>query len=67
MMELQTVVMVNHPGHPFNGCQGRVVGRRGNRTEDDIWLLIYFASKMRSYLIPESMVSVQGRQDEPME
>jgi hypothetical protein len=36
-----------------------VVGRRGNRTPDDMWILIYFADKMRSYLVPESILSVQ--------
>ncbi|MFH1079398.1 MAG: hypothetical protein V1766_03910 [Pseudomonadota bacterium] len=59
MMELGTVVMVDHPRHPFYGCVGKVVGRRGNRTPDDMWLLIYFASKMRSYLVPESILSPQ--------
>jgi hypothetical protein len=59
MMELGTLVMVDHPRHPFNGCVGKVVGRRGNRTPDDMWILIYFASKMRSYLVPESILSVQ--------
>lgn len=59
MMELGTIVMVDHPRHPFNGCVGKVVGRRGKRTPDDMWILIYFASKMRSYLVPESMLSQQ--------
>jgi hypothetical protein len=59
MMELGTIVMVDHPRHPFNGCVGKVVGRRGNRTPDDMWILIYFASKMRSYLVPESILSEQ--------
>lgn len=57
MMELGTIVMVDHPRHPFNGCVGKVIGRRGNRTPDDQWILIYFASKMRSYLVPESILS----------
>jgi ribosomal protein L21E len=57
MMELGTIVMVDHPRHPFHGCVGKVVGRRGNRTPDDMWILIYFASKMRSYLVPESILS----------
>jgi hypothetical protein len=59
MMELGAIVRVDHPQHPFNGCVGKVVGRRGNRTPDDMWILIYFASKMRSYLVPESILSVQ--------
>jgi hypothetical protein len=59
MMALGTQVMVDHPQHPFNGCMGRVVGRRGGRTADDTWILVYFASKMRSYLVPESILSTQ--------
>jgi hypothetical protein len=59
MMELGDIVMVDHPRHPFNGCVGKVVGRRGNRTPEDMWILIYFASKMRSYLIPESILCLQ--------
>jgi hypothetical protein len=62
MMELGTIVIVDHPRHPFNGCVGKVVGRRGNRTPDDTWILIYFASKMRSYLVPESILSVQPQE-----
>ncbi|MDD5475877.1 MAG: hypothetical protein PHU03_05115 [Syntrophales bacterium] len=60
MMELGTIVVVDHPKHPLNGLEGKVVGRRGNRTPDDMWILIYFASKMRSYLVPESILSFQS-------
>lgn len=67
MMELGTIVMVDHPKHPFNGCIGKVVGRRGNRTPDDMWLLIYFASKMRSYLVPESILSEQKTDCTPVD
>lgn len=65
MMELGSIVMVDHPRHPFHGCMGKVVGRRGNRTPEDIWILIYFASKMRSYLIPESILRVQPAEPDP--
>lgn len=65
MMELGDIVMVDHPRHPFNGCVGKVVGRRGNRTPDDMWILIYFASKMRSYLVPESILCVQKEEPAP--
>jgi hypothetical protein len=65
MMELGTIVMVDHPRHPFNGCVGKVVGRRGNRTPDDMWILIYFADKMRSYLVPESILSMQKPEPAP--
>ena len=65
MMELGDIVMVDHPRHPFNGCVGKVVGRRGNRTPDDMWILIYFASKMRSYLVPESILCLQKEEPAP--
>jgi hypothetical protein len=65
MMELGTIVRVDHPRHPFNGCVGKVVGRRGNRTPDDMWILIYFADKMRSYLVPESILSPQKTESAP--
>ena len=53
------VVVVDHPRHPFHGLVGKVIGRRGNRTPDDLWMLIFFSSKMRSYLIPESILRVE--------
>jgi hypothetical protein len=43
---------------------GRVVGRRGNRTPDDLWILIYIASKMRSYLVPESILRLEKNKPE---
>jgi hypothetical protein len=43
---------------------GRVVGRRGNRTPDDLWILIYIASKMRSYLVPESILRLEKKKPE---
>lgn len=67
MIELGTIVMVDHPRHPFNGCVGKVVGRRGIRPPDDTWILIYFASKMRSYLVPESMLSLPPAQPAAVE
>jgi hypothetical protein len=67
MLELGTIVMVDHPRHPFNGCVGKVVGRRGNRTPEDAWILIYFSSKMRSYLIPESILSPQKAASAPID
>jgi hypothetical protein len=30
-----------------------------------MWILIYFADKMRSYLVPESMLSVQKPEPAP--
>ena len=64
-MELGDIVVIDHPRHPFNGCMGRVVGRRGNRTLDDLWILIYIASKMRSYLVPESILCLQKEEPAP--
>ena len=63
-MELGDIVVIDHPPHPFNGCMGRVVGRRGNRTLDDLWILIYIASKMRSYLVPESILRLEKKNPE---
>jgi hypothetical protein len=63
-MELGDIVVIDHPRHPFNGCMGRVVGRRGNRTLDDLWILIYIASKMRSYLVPESILRLEKKKPE---
>jgi hypothetical protein len=55
-MDLGDMVVIDHPGHPFNGYLGKIVGRRGKRTPDDVWMLIYIAAKMRSYLVPLSML-----------
>jgi hypothetical protein len=63
-MELGDIVVIDHPRHPFNGCMGKVVGRRGNRTPDDLWILIYIASKMRSYLVPESILRLEKNKPE---
>lgn len=46
-MDLGDLVVIDHPKHPFNGCVGKVVGKRGYRKPDDLWMLIYVASKMR--------------------
>ena len=59
-MDLGDMVVVDNPGHPFYGCEGKIVGKRGNRAPNDLWILIYIASKMRSYLVPQSMLRVKG-------
>lgn len=59
-MDLGDMVVVDNPGHPFYGCEGKIVGKRGNRAPGDLWILIYIASKMRSYLIPQSMLRIIG-------
>lgn len=58
-MDLGDMVIVNHPGHPFYGCEGKIVGKRGSRAPDDLWILIYIPSKMRDYLIPQSMLRLK--------
>ena len=55
-MELGDFVVVDHPRHPLYGCEGKIIGKRGNRTPDDLWILIYIGSKMRDYLVPQSML-----------
>ncbi|MFB3926577.1 MAG: hypothetical protein ACE14T_11045 [Syntrophales bacterium] len=55
-MDLGDVVMVDNARHPLNGCIGKIVGRRGRRELEDIWYLVYIGSRMRSYLIPRSML-----------
>jgi len=57
-MDLGDIVVIDHPRHPFHGCIGKIIGKRGSRTADDMWILVYIASKMRDYLIPESMLRV---------
>jgi hypothetical protein len=63
-MDLGDLVVIDHPKHPLNGYLGKIVGRRGNRTPDDIWMLIYIAAKMRSYLVPQSMLRLE-KKDSP--
>ncbi|MGV8081529.1 MAG: hypothetical protein AB2L22_15900 [Syntrophales bacterium] len=63
-MDLGDLVLVDHPRHPLNGCQGKVVGRRGLRAPDDLWMLVYVPSRMRSFLIPRSMLKME-QQDTP--
>jgi hypothetical protein len=58
-MDLGDMVVVDNPRHPFYGCEGKIVGKRGSRAPNDLWILIYIASKMRSYLIPQSMLRVK--------
>jgi len=64
-MNLGDVVLVDHPRHPLNGCHGHVVGRRGLRVPDDVWMLVYVPSRMRSFLIPQSMLKVKDRNTGP--
>ena len=61
-MDLGDMVVVNHPRHPLYGCEGKIIGKRGKRTPDDIWILIYIVSKMRDYLVPQSMLRLIGNE-----
>ncbi|HUH64906.1 MAG TPA: hypothetical protein VLZ07_00605 [Syntrophales bacterium] len=63
-MNLGDLVVIDNPRHPLYRCVGKIVGKRGKRTEDDIWVLIYVASKMRDYLVPQSMLRLQNPEKE---
>ena len=55
-MEVGDLVLVADRRHPLNGFAGKVIGRRGARSPDDTWILVYLPARMRSYLIPESFL-----------
>ncbi len=57
-MDLGNLVVIDHPRHPLCGCVGKIIGKRGERAPGDIWMLVYVPSRMRSYLIPESMLKI---------
>lgn len=61
-MDLGDMVVVDHPRHPLYGCEGKIIGKRGKRTPDDLWILIYIVSKMRDYLVPQSMLRLIGNE-----
>jgi hypothetical protein len=61
-MDLGDMVVVDHPRHPLYGCEGKIIGKRGKRTPDDLWILIYIVSKMRDYLVPQSMLRLLGNE-----
>ena len=62
-MDLGDMVVIDHPRHPFNGCVGKIIGKRGNRTPDDPWILLYVVSKMRDYLVPQSILRLKKKDD----
>ncbi|HPC03780.1 MAG TPA: hypothetical protein PKY58_03960 [Syntrophales bacterium] len=65
-MELGDLVAIDSPRHPLKGFSGRIVGRRGERSPGDFWLLIYVRDRARSYLVPESMVRlIEKKSDGP--
>ncbi len=55
-MEYGDIVIVNHPRHPFYNYVGKIVGKRGKRSPDDTLMLVLINN--RSYIIPESMLSI---------
>ena len=55
-MEPGDFIVVNNKRHPLNGCRGKVVGRRGACGKEDTWILVYVPARMRSYLIPQSLL-----------
>ena len=61
-MDLGDMVVIDNPGHHLYGCVGKIVGRRGNRAPDDFWILVYIVSKMRDYLIPQSMLRLAKKE-----
>ncbi|MBP9021058.1 MAG: hypothetical protein KBG01_05970 [Syntrophobacterales bacterium] len=60
-MELGDLVLVIDRRHPLLGCVGKVVGKRGEMRPGDPWLLVYVPSRMRSYLIPQSMLKTDEK------
>ncbi len=65
-MELGDLVLVDHPRHPLCGCVGKIVGRRGEMAPGDLWILVYIPARMRSYLIPQSMLKAdEGSKQRP--
>ena len=61
-MELGDMVIIDLPRHPLYGCVGKIIGKRGKRAEDDLWILIYVTSKMRDYLVPQSMLRLEKKE-----
>lgn len=57
-MELGDFVRVCNPRHPLHCLGGKIVGKRGNCAPNDLWCLVYFPARMRSHLVPESMLKL---------
>jgi len=62
-MDLGDLVLVAEPRHPLHGCVGKIVGKRGSRPPDDMWILVYLPARMRSFLIPESFLKPDTGRD----
>ncbi|HWP96742.1 MAG TPA: hypothetical protein VN426_07815 [Syntrophomonadaceae bacterium] len=66
-MELGDRIVVSERRHPFFKFTGTIVGKRGVRVPGDPMLLILIHERQRSFLIPESMVSVQEEVIPPLD
>lgn len=55
-MQIGDRVVICEPKHPFYHFEGTLIGFRGKKSPDDVWLLILIDNRSRSYLIPQSMV-----------
>ena len=55
-MQIGDRVVICEPKHPFHDFAGTLIGFRGKKPPDDVWLLILIDNRARSYLIPQSMV-----------
>ena len=63
-MEIGDRVVICESRHPLYNFKGSVVGRRGPKGPDDIWLLVYVDNRGRSYLIPRSMVRIISEEED---
>ena len=55
-MRIGDRVVICEAKHPFHDFEGTLIGFRGKKPPDDVWLLILIDNRGRSYLIPQSMV-----------
>lgn len=55
-MQIGDIVVICDPKHPLNNYEGKLIGFRGKKPPDDMWLLIFINDRGRSHLIPQSMV-----------
>ncbi|NLN86247.1 MAG: hypothetical protein GX133_01340 [Syntrophomonadaceae bacterium] len=62
-MDIGDRVVICESRHPLYNFKGSVVGRRGPKGPDDIWLLVYVDDRGRSFLIPKSMVRIISEEE----
>ncbi len=63
-MDIGDRVVICESRHPLYNFKGSVVGRRGPKGPDDIWLLVYVDDRGRSFLIPKSMVRIISEEED---